>query len=253
MTHFRVIHNKNYTCINNTICTDKRISWKAKGIWLYAFSRPDDWQFHLNDLINQSTDRRDAVQTGLKELEKFGYLRRTKIRCADGTIGCPDWTFFEVPQDLKEIVPQTGFPSTDKPSVENPPLSSTEVPSTEDLIDLTAAQAAELQEGAIINFATPKGGKISRQFKLLLAHFKELAFTQAEIEYATRKALAQNPTIGGTIEAYLLKILQNERKQQLKEKKHGRKSYSQSNPLSGTHNKFAKSKCLAAGEKDTDG
>ena len=69
MTIYRVQHQKNYTCVNNFICKDNRISWKAKGIWLYAFSRPDDWEFHLNDLINHSTDGRDSVRVGLKELE----------------------------------------------------------------------------------------------------------------------------------------------------------------------------------------
>lgn len=75
----RTIHNKNYTIVNNTICKDNRLSWKAKGIWLYAFSRPDDWTFHIEDLIKQSTDGKDAVRSGLQELQKCGYLKRERI------------------------------------------------------------------------------------------------------------------------------------------------------------------------------
>ena len=79
MTIFRTKHERNYTCVNNFICTDKRLSCKAKGIWLYAFSRPDDWTFHLNDIINQCADGRDSIRAGIKELEDFGYLVESKL------------------------------------------------------------------------------------------------------------------------------------------------------------------------------
>ena len=126
MTIMRVQHNKNYTVINNTICKDKRLSWKAKGIWLYAFSRPDDWQFHVDDLINQTTDKRSAVNSGLRELEKAGYLRREQKRKVDGTMGNSEWCFHETPVELKKCLPQVDFPSTDYPLTDNQPLLSTE-------------------------------------------------------------------------------------------------------------------------------
>lgn len=124
MTIFRVQHNKNYTVINNTICSDPTLSWKAKGIWLYAFSRMDDWQFNLTDLINRSTDGKESIRAGLKELENAGYLIRIQTR-ENGKYGHADWQFFETPQ-LKKIVPKTENPSTAKKSTENPPLVSTE-------------------------------------------------------------------------------------------------------------------------------
>ena len=125
MTIFRVQHNKNYTTVNNTICKDNRISWKAKGIWLYAFSRPDTWQFHLNDLINHSTDGKDAVTAGLKELEHAGYLKRSRIRDENGLLGKSEWTFHEIPfTDTYE--PKPDYPILDKPILDNPPLVNTE-------------------------------------------------------------------------------------------------------------------------------
>ncbi len=130
MTIFRAIHNSNYTTINNTIVKDNRLSWKAKGIWLYAFSRPDDWVFHINDLVNQSTDGRDAVRAGLKELEESGYLRKPQKREKTGMFGKVEWVFHETP--LKESLPETGFPAADNPAAENPPLPMTDVlPDTE--------------------------------------------------------------------------------------------------------------------------
>ncbi len=126
MTIFRVEHNKNYTTINNTITRDKSLSWKAKGIWLYAFSRRDDWEFYMNDLINQSTDGRDSVREGLKELENAGYLLRAQKR-ENGKFGDADWFFYEVPQEkLKKCLPKTDFPTTVSPTTESHPLVSTE-------------------------------------------------------------------------------------------------------------------------------
>lgn len=132
MAIYRVKHNKNYTVINNFICTDKRISFKAKGIWLYAFSRPDDWSFNTTDLVNQSVDGRDSVYSGLRELETFGYLERVMTRENGQFIGC-DWIFYETPQEIKKIIPQTENPLVEKTDVENPQLLSTDsVLSTDD-------------------------------------------------------------------------------------------------------------------------
>ncbi len=130
MTIFRTEHKRNYTVVNNFICKDKRISWKAKGIWLYAFSRPDDWEFNLHDLINQSADGRESVQSGLKELENAGYLHRCQKR-DKGQFSKAEWVFYETPQEIKISITETGNPTAANPSsanpfTENPPLLSTD-------------------------------------------------------------------------------------------------------------------------------
>ena len=124
MTLCRVKHDKSnpYTMVNRTITEDPRISWKAKGIWLYAFSRPNDWTFYLADLVKRSTDGKESVSSGLRELEKFGYLERTQTRMKDGKMGPNEWLFHEVPQEIKKSSPQTENPSTVDPSTDNPPL-----------------------------------------------------------------------------------------------------------------------------------
>lgn len=130
MTLFRVQHNKNYTCINNTICTDIRLSWKAKGIWLYAFSRPNDWSFYLSDLVNQSIDGKDSVRAGLKELEDSGYLKRNRFRNEKGQLCESEWVFSEIPFSIG-LEPKSDNPTLDNPTLDNPTLISTDVlPST---------------------------------------------------------------------------------------------------------------------------
>ncbi len=126
MAIFRTVHNKNYTTVNNFICKDNRLSWKAKGIWLYAFSRPDDWVFYMKDLEKHATDGKDSLRSGLRELQECGYLVKNQQRTADGSFSNMEWNFFETPQEVKKCLPETENPFTDNLFTANPPLLSTE-------------------------------------------------------------------------------------------------------------------------------
>lgn len=111
MPLYRTIHDKNnpYVTVNKTIVKDRRLSWRAKGIWLYAFSRPDDWQFYTSDIINQSIDGEKSVRAGLKELMDCGYLVKNQGKNEKGQYECADWNFFETPkspEEIKEMFPQ---------------------------------------------------------------------------------------------------------------------------------------------------
>ncbi len=95
MTLFRTEHKRNYTCINNFIFKDNRLSWAAKAIWMYAFTKGDDWIFTLGEILNQSLDDLDTVKKAIKELEDFQYLHRDKE-------GGADWVFYETPQPSRD-------------------------------------------------------------------------------------------------------------------------------------------------------
>lgn len=124
----RVVHNKNYTVINNHICKDNTISYKAKGIWLYAFSRPDDWQFYESDIVNHSNEKKDSIKSGLKELENAGYLVKERRTNEKHQFVGWSYTFYEIPVEI-----QKKFPKAEKPDVgktqdrEKPPLLSTDI------------------------------------------------------------------------------------------------------------------------------
>lgn len=79
--------NKDYwKAVNLTFSLDKRLSWKAKGIFVYLSTRPNGWRMNQNDLINKSKDNIDSLRSGIKELEDLGYLRRRKTRNKDNKI-----------------------------------------------------------------------------------------------------------------------------------------------------------------------
>lgn len=138
----------NFTVLKNDPLRDKRLSFKARGIMSYMLSMPDDWKFYISELVKHSDhDGRDSVQSGLKELERLGYLQRITKRNSKGRFDSVDYLLVDTPVSL----PETGFPDTgkpdadnpepDKPDTENPPLLSTNgtknlsVPSTDNTND----------------------------------------------------------------------------------------------------------------------
>ena len=53
------------------------ISWKAKGIFLFALACNDDI-VRIKDIVAHSVNGCDSVRSGIKELVKAGYLTNIK-------------------------------------------------------------------------------------------------------------------------------------------------------------------------------
>lgn len=120
-----------YVMIDKYGLNDERLSWKAKGLLAYLLSKPDNWQVYESDLIKRATDGRDSVRTGLRELEKFGYLSRRQIRGENGSFRNMEYIIYERPiteelavdeKSVHDKTPQTENPSTENPQTENPLL-----------------------------------------------------------------------------------------------------------------------------------
>jgi len=101
---------------NKRIVMDSSISWKAKGLLTYAFSRPDDWKFYKKEMIQHASDGEKSFDSGIKELEKSGYLhRRKKHEEGTGKFEGLEWHFFEEPiseEEFKKSYRNTGFGGT---------------------------------------------------------------------------------------------------------------------------------------------
>ncbi|GAA5077016.1 hypothetical protein GCM10023336_67460 [Streptomyces similanensis] len=76
-----------FTQIANGLFRDSRLSYKAKGIFGYVSTHRDGWQVTLAHLVAVGPDGREAVRAGLKELERYGYLIRERLRRPNGTLG----------------------------------------------------------------------------------------------------------------------------------------------------------------------
>lgn len=119
-TVFRVEKNKNYTTISNHHLQDRNISLKAKGLLTLMLSLPPDWDMTLKGLVSLSGDGVDSVRSGIQELEKNGYLRRSRSRNTLGQLLCTEYTIYE--QAIKdEDVPK------ENASEENPYIGKSDV------------------------------------------------------------------------------------------------------------------------------
>jgi hypothetical protein len=118
MQLFKAIHDKNnpYVTLNKTILErEPNLSLKAKGLWAYAFSRPDDWEFNIEDVSRRHSDGKKSIRSGLKELEKNGYLHRYQTKDRIGRYEKSVWCFFETPktkEEIQKIFPHTPFGHT---------------------------------------------------------------------------------------------------------------------------------------------
>lgn len=106
MSTIRVQKNKDnpYVSINKTALNDPNLSFKAKGIFAYLMSKPDDWKCQINDLRNNSSDGRDSIYSGLKELREHGYIIKRPIKNEKNIIEEWEEILFETPRkEAKDI------------------------------------------------------------------------------------------------------------------------------------------------------
>ena len=74
--------DRDFTVVPNILLKDKRLSYKAKGIFLQIISVPENWNFSVKGLTQLAKESTGAVTSGLRELEACGYLEWTKSRTA---------------------------------------------------------------------------------------------------------------------------------------------------------------------------
>lgn len=112
----------NYSVISNQCFRNKELSLKAMGLFAYLMTLPETWQVHQSELVRHFKDGRDSIASAMKELEKHGYIIKTKERNDKGQILGTIYTVIEEPCGK----PETENPNTDKPNTENPTLLSTD-------------------------------------------------------------------------------------------------------------------------------
>lgn len=88
-----------YTTISNVILKDKRLSLKAKGLFIQMLSLPKGWALNAKGMAQLNKDGEKAILTAFKELEEYGYLVRAKYKKGNFY----EWnnTLYENPIDRK--------------------------------------------------------------------------------------------------------------------------------------------------------
>ena len=118
MAVFRVERNKGYTVMSNHHLRNKELSLKAKGLLSQMLSLPEDWDYTLAGLSYINREKIDAIREAVRELERAGYIQRSRERDEKGRLRGTDYIIYEQPPNLD--LPTLENPTQEKPTLENP-------------------------------------------------------------------------------------------------------------------------------------
>lgn len=133
MSIMRVHKTKNFTVMSNHHFREKGMSLKAKGLLSLMLSLPDDWNYSISGLVTLSKDGKDSVMSALNELEKFGYLKRTRLTNSKGQFQGVEYDIYEQPQPQTPVSEEQneGKQNEEKSHAENPPQLNTKLTNNE--------------------------------------------------------------------------------------------------------------------------
>ena len=124
MAVFRVERNTGYTVMSNHHLRNKELTLKAKGLLSQMLSLPEDWDYTLAGLSHINREKIDAIREAVKELEKAGYIVRSRERDEKGRLRGADYVIYEQPQPPTSDLPTLDNPTLEKPTQEKPTLEN---------------------------------------------------------------------------------------------------------------------------------
>ena len=120
MAVFRVERNKGYTVMSNHHLRNKELTLKAKGLLSQMLSLPEDWDYTLAGLSHINREKIDAIREAVRELERAGYIVRSRERDEKGRLRGADYVIYEQPQPPNLDLPTLENPILDNPTLEKP-------------------------------------------------------------------------------------------------------------------------------------
>lgn len=100
--------NDHYTIITNTLVRDQRLSFKARGIAAYLLSHTEGFRTTVATIAKANGVGLEQVQSGLRELEKLGYISREQPRDQQGRVQEIDYVITDYPGLSVNGKPDTG-------------------------------------------------------------------------------------------------------------------------------------------------
>lgn len=131
---FKGARRRGFTTVYREVAQDRRLSLKARGLFLLLQSLPDDWQYTISGLATIAGTGKDQIRSGLSELLDIGYLVKEQSHDAGGKFAGNIFVLQEEAPLSKnpttvegQNAPLSGNPipekpTTGKPSTENPTL-----------------------------------------------------------------------------------------------------------------------------------
>ena len=147
---FRIEKKSNFTVVSNDILMNNFMSMKATCLLMKMLGKPDNWDYTINGMRTFCAEGRDAIRSALKELEKFGYLERRKVRDSRGRYTDIEYIIYEEPisRSPRSAYPESENPSLDSPPSENPTEINKEINKKRNNQELTQASIDSVPSGA---------------------------------------------------------------------------------------------------------
>lgn len=109
----------NFSIICNEVLRRSDLSARAKGLWAYIMTLPDDWTIRKGEIFTHFAEGKTALDSAWSELIEAGYIIEDVRRNDDGTLDGKNYIIHET------VEPITQNPASVIPQSVDPPLLST--------------------------------------------------------------------------------------------------------------------------------
>lgn len=157
---------KKYGIAPNELLNNENISLKAKGLFVFLQSKPENWSFSTERISKQTADGISSTRGALQELEKFKYLKRTPTKKGSKFDGY-EYTLYEKPSAENQ--------TTENQTSENLHTLSKKENSKKEIVRKNSTESKESDEREEISYS-PVKNKI-----------------ETKAEYTKRKKLPYTP------------------------------------------------------------
>lgn len=130
---FKGARRRGFTTVYREVAQDRRLSLKARGLFLLLQSLPETWQYTISGLATMAGTGKDQIRSGLAELLEVGYLVKEQAHGEAGKFASnifvlqEEAPLSENPTTVDEQnIPLSGNQIPGKPSTENPTLRKEE-------------------------------------------------------------------------------------------------------------------------------
>ena len=116
---FKGGRRRGFTTVYREVAQDRRLSLKARGLFLLLQSLPETWQYTISGLATLAGTGKDQIRSGLAELLEVGYLVKEQAHDEGGKFSGNIFV-------LQDEAPLSGNPTTVYD--QNVPLSGKPIP-----------------------------------------------------------------------------------------------------------------------------
>ena len=144
----RIRRATNCVVFSAQILNNKKISYRAKGIFAHLMSLEDGVKISVSEVMGSGPEGRDSIRSSFSELEQFGYVKRVAIKTEDGKL-CGSEVIVYEESELSEK--DSSAPSVKKKRARSE-TGTMKRPTAEDVKEYAESIGANIEAGEFIDY-----------------------------------------------------------------------------------------------------